>query len=421
MESEKIKRSNFKYLLIIIFISLVLHISTFFLFGMGKPLVGDGYQYHVTAISIIKNFSIPTFGPPVNIRTPGYSLFLLPFYLINSSEIVPRILNIAISLLAIYLAYILALKYVDRKRAIAVSLIVGIYPTVIFFATMVISEPLAMVMVLLLQIYLIKKFSKSNKFTFILTGLMIGYLALIKPNLLLFLPVISIYILIKFGFRRSIIPLILLIVFTALVLTPWVVRNYIKFGGIIALSSNGGYLFWCSNNEDLIKIDGAGKYYEYRITDRWKEIEGLSIVERENVCWKRGIQFYTDNPGRGILFLMKKVYRFINPLQIKEGEFYFWDFTMSYKLLRVFNLFFVIFLSVLFILGIITLHNKEAFFILIIPIIVIFLSSIIWWSSYRFRLISEPSIIIIACAGLFGFIDWVKQRNFTHLKKQKAR
>lgn len=413
--------SCYKYLLLVIIISLLFHITAFLLSGEKKPLLGDGLQYHSMAVSIIKDFSIPTFGPPVNIRTPGYSLFLALFYLIYSSEIVPRILNIALSLLAIYLTYIIALKYLDGKKAIVVAFIVGLYPSVLFFATMVISEPLSMVLVLLLQVYLIKKLGRETKFTFIITGLMIGYLALVRPNLLFFLPVFGIYLLFKLGIRKSIVPLVLVIIFASLVITPWIVRNYVKFGGIITLSSNGGYLFWCSNNEDLLKGNGAGKYYEYRITERWKEIKDLSIVERERECWRRGLQFYTDNPGRGLLFILKKVYRFINPLQIKEGELNFGNLNIDYKLLRVINPLFVILLSILFIVGVILLYRKDGFFILVMPIIVVFLSSIIWWSSYRFRLITEPSIIIIAVAGLFGLIDMIKNKRISSVKKYNAR
>ncbi|MGQ9706512.1 MAG: ArnT family glycosyltransferase [bacterium] len=410
MQNKNLRFGNIKYILLIIVISLLLHISAFFLLGEKKPLLGDGFQYHNIAVSIIKNFSIPSFGPPVNIRTPGYSLFLVPFYLIYTSEIVPRILNIAISLLSIYLTYIISLKYVGSKRAVIVALIVGLHPSVLFFATMVISDPFAMILVLLLQIYLINRFKKSSKLTFVITGLIIGYLALVKPNLLLFLPVLGIYILFKFGFRKSVVPLVLLVLFASLIIAPWIVRNYVKFDGLIALSSNGGYLFWCSNNEDLIRIGSEGKYYEYRITERWKEIEDLSIVEREKECYKRGLQFYKEDFGRGFLFIIKKIYRFINPLQTDKEQIIF-SLIIPTVLLKIVNSIFVVLLFTLFILGVAFLIKNDNFYILIMPIIVIFQSSIIWWSSYRFRLVAEPSIIIISFAGLFGFIDRIKIRK----------
>lgn len=47
-----------------------------------------------------------------------------------------------------------------------------------------------------------------------------------------------------------------------------------------------------------------------------------------------------------------------------------------------------------------SLKNKRGFFILVTPIIVLFISGIIWWSSYRFRMICEPSIMVIVASGV---------------------
>ena len=73
------KKRQWRPLIIIVILSLVAHLTVFFLTTYKKPVLADEVHYHSMALSIIRDLKIPGFGPPVNIRTPGYSIFLVPF------------------------------------------------------------------------------------------------------------------------------------------------------------------------------------------------------------------------------------------------------------------------------------------------------------------------------------------------------
>lgn len=73
----------------------------------------------------------------------------------------------------------------------------------------------------------------------------------------------------------------------AVVISPWVVRNQLRYGGSVVLENQGGYNLWSGNAKQSPKL----------ILDAWGKIKG-GPGARNQVAAERGVRAIRDDPGR---------------------------------------------------------------------------------------------------------------------------
>ncbi|NMB33990.1 MAG: glycosyltransferase family 39 protein [Clostridium sp.] len=187
---------------------------------------------------------------PTAFRPIGYPGTLAILYFIFGSSffgiefMMAKLFNILLSTLIMFLTYKLANQFFGKKIALITLLLYALSPLAITYNSIICSE-LLFSAILMLSIYLY--FNKNNPF---LIGLLIGYLTLIRP-IGVFIPLIFVlYEFIKkdINLKHKVKYVLSFAVAVVLVVTPWIVRNYMAFGEFI-YSTNGGYVFYVNNND----------------------------------------------------------------------------------------------------------------------------------------------------------------------------
>lgn len=130
-------------------------------------------------------------------------------------------------------------------------------------------------------------------------GLTLALLLLLRPNVLLLLPFIALWLAIRHGWRGSALRLFPVLVLATLLLTPWLLRGARLYGEPVFIALHGGGNFLQGNNPCTVAWLRAG--YD----TQWMQLEGFapvpedaSLAQRDAAAMQAGIDWLRENPDR---------------------------------------------------------------------------------------------------------------------------
>ena len=178
-------------------------------------------------------FSMATTSPytPNMWRTPGYSVFLAPFYAFTGSFYPALFAQILLVFLTTVLVFKIARRFMNEKWALGLSLLYIILPTTLLSVATIMNETLY-TLVLVGAIYLFFFSEVKNMYAkWALTGFLLALAAYIKPGslyiLFFFLPAYFVlYLPWKEVSRKHFYAALLMVVVFAGTLAPWCLRNH---------------------------------------------------------------------------------------------------------------------------------------------------------------------------------------------------
>jgi tetratricopeptide (TPR) repeat protein len=335
------------------------------------------------------------------------------------------------------LIYNISLRLFSKKVAVVSSLFASIYGMLIYFDCELLIPVLVIFLNLLLMLLLIQGQETLKYKWWFLSGLILGLSALARPNILIFLPVILIYIIFvkktalsgNISLRIRLVSSLYLIVGVLLLISPVTIRNYIVGKDFVPISSQAGINFYIGNNSKTdgitpvspAKVERIGKYKD----NIWVSSEAiaqetlarnLKPSEISSFWFGKGFEFIRTSPSAFVILFLKKIYLFFGGFEISNNkDIYF--ITKYSSLLRIliwrFGIFFPFgVLSPLALVGMIFLHRDWKKLFLIYGFIVSYIFSIvIFFVCSRFRMPVIPFLIMFASAGLFCLIKQAKEKN----------
>jgi len=217
--------------------------------GFDRVEFGDARDYIDTAASLCESGTYPSQGNLPFFRAPG-----LPFFIALSTACHPR--NIALIKLALALVDSLTVALMvllsfsafrSMRAAILAGLAAALYPLFIVSITDVRSEPLFMFFMTLSLFGLATRRGAVS-------GAALALAALARPVALIFVPLFAIP-----RTRRA----AFLIAFF-LVLAPWALRNYARYGEFILVNDAGGYSLWRGTHPEIARIYSIRDRDEFR-------------------------------------------------------------------------------------------------------------------------------------------------------------
>jgi hypothetical protein len=129
-------------------------------------------------------------------------------------------------------------------------------------------------------------------------GLALGLAALLRQVILLFVPVLAGWLILRR--RRVPMGLALSLVVVALLIAPWTVRNYSTFGRFVLLNSNAGYAFFWANHpvygDNFVAVLSNAQYASLIP----EELRGLDEASLDQALLQDGLRFVADDPIRYI-------------------------------------------------------------------------------------------------------------------------
>ena len=265
---------------------------------------GDAGDYLDTARSICERQVYPERGNLPFFRPPG-----LPFFIAAVSACdVSRVRLIKYALAAVDAGTVVVIFELASGSLLA-GLAAALYPFFIFSTTDVRSEPLFMFL-LTLGVLLLQRGNMPG------AGVATALAALTRPSALICIPLFALFA------RKKAVPFLIA---AALTLTPWMARNYLRFGEIIVVNDAAAYSVWHASHPETRRIYETNDRAEFRRRELEFETRTVHAVARDVAArattpksrdreWRRmAIEDLRREPAESARFMAKKAWLYWRP------------------------------------------------------------------------------------------------------------
>jgi 4-amino-4-deoxy-L-arabinose transferase-like glycosyltransferase len=281
-------------------------------FSDWRPLPDDdAFRYDWTARALADGQGyVHLNGLPTAFWPPGYPLLLAGAYVLFGQSIaVAQLLNVALGAGTVVLVYLLGLRTVGRRPALAAATIVALFPSLIFFTAVTLSEVTFTFLALLAVYLLVVEAQRDRRDVPLLlaAGLVLGFASLVRGQaLLLPLVLVPFWLRSPGGWRPTGQRLGVLLAGMALIVTPWTVRNAVELHAFVPISTNAGVDFWIGHHEgapgDFGNVGGDPLVFSH---------PELTTVQREvrvNAAgFRKGLAYAVTHPAQETTLAAKKL------------------------------------------------------------------------------------------------------------------
>jgi len=301
-------------------------------------LLNNLVQYKSYSFYAFDGQLIPsTFLPPI------YPFFL---YLIKVSTSFKEtnflysiiFIQIILSTYSIYLFYQINQNFFSNKLCLINSTIFSLIPLNIYACGQISSVNLQIVFSLLFLKFLFLILKKQSQKNILIFSIISGLLILTRGEFILIFFLISVFIILNK--KIKLINLIKIVMVVFLVISPYLVRNYIHFNQIFLVKSLG-YNLWKGNNE-LSLVSGYETLERNEFSNLASKLNNLEKnkyyeVNKDNILLDEAISNLTKDSFRYFKLFFKKLF-----------SYYFFDINSNYPgYYNFFHIFPIIILSIL--------------------------------------------------------------------------
>jgi 4-amino-4-deoxy-L-arabinose transferase-like glycosyltransferase len=370
-----------------------------------RPVRGDGREFHLLAnvladtgrylqpfMYLYRDRVIPTTEKP-----PLYPTVLaIPSALGLDSVDAHRVVSCLLGASAVVLIGLLGRRVGGPRVGLIAAAIAAVYPALWMLDASVRSESLylPLIALVLLLAYQVTSWRRAA-----LLGVAIGLAALTRSEALLLLP------LLLFAVPRG--KRLVVVAGCALVVSPWLVRNWITFDQPTGISTNEGGLFAGANCNSAYYTPLIGTWACFPVNDpAWGDNEAVISGHLR----KRALDYASDHAGRvpavvGVRVL--RVWDLWSPSKAADLEASIADRNIHAQQAAMVALYLLIPFAIG---GAVVLRRRgEPLRILLAPIVFVTLVAALSYGSTRFRVAAEPAIVVLASVGLAA--AWKRVRS----------
>lgn len=359
----------------------------------------DGRAYHDIAVNLLARHEfITAMDPPHRLdepfanRPPLTPFFLAAVYAVTGPS--PRAAQVAMAFagaLGCALVVVLGRQLFGSTVGWLSGLIAAGYPFFVFLTSVSLTENLAIPLYVALVILLVRIRDQPRLRDAWLAGVVVGLAALNKPTALGLLPFLVLWLAIIWRTQpqqvvRMATPIVLATMFVVL---PWTVRNYLRLGEIIAVTTQAGGALYASNgfhaDYAIEKLENGATGW-YGLPGSGPKLDGLSRAEADRREFRLALAFIREHPQKFLEQAYRKVRIFWGayPHPIHRAS---WAAT-----------------AVLSLIGLgISLPAWRRLMPLYLLIVQTALISVFFSAMPRFRAPIEPFLLIFAAVALVGF------------------
>ena len=229
----------------------------------------------------------------------GYSGFLaLAYRVFGESPHVANLANVAVGSLLAVVTFLLAREALPRGRAILAGAIVALHPGLVLYGALVMSEPLAALLVMLAFWIAVRGAPRGRvPLAMLAAGLVLGLGVLVRPQAILCAPALALALpreakaSVARELRRRALPAVLACAATLAPVLPWTARNCRVMDACALVSTNAGW------NLAIGAFPRAtGRFETLRSSDGCREVTGQVQQDR---CWMAyGLAHIRQDPAR---------------------------------------------------------------------------------------------------------------------------
>ena len=417
---SKIYRSSAGFMLAIFFCALLIRILfNVLILDISRPFEGDESIYFERAIDFINGDWIGS-----SQRPPLLGTILVPSFLIFGDTLeIGRFVNILISSASCPAIYALGCTLLKSENSSKLGAIIWtLYPPSIWYAGALLTESLSALLIILVLTMLLKTVRSTSLKDGVILGILVGLLALNRSlYLMLFIPVLLfLFACIRPRIVTNLKPLsltkrnlgvtLLVLVTYIVVVSPWVVHNYIALGKFIPHSTQGGQVLMYSNEK--IKNDRIQEGSYIKNLETFHKTLGNSTSD----------EFQADSIKRNIAMRsIKNDWNYL-PKPIVNRFKNFWSsrpdpYDNSWTLNDTIMASIWVPILFFFILGV---FQNRLMFNLPVVILISYTCVLVlpFWGTPRFRYPIDPLIVLMGSSGMLTFyslsiVNSLKRMHFS--------
>jgi 4-amino-4-deoxy-L-arabinose transferase-like glycosyltransferase len=270
-----------------------------------SPLISDDKDYDAIARAVVHGEGYSFEGKPTAYRLPAYPLVLAAAYFFFGERHYPvKVLQMVFDLASCLLLFAIGKKLFSAKVGLLAAAILALFPIQILYVTHLMTETIFTTIFLLIFWLVVADEKGSYRiWNDLLLGALIGVGVLFRSPVGLVPLVILMYRWKAGRSGRHIVRSGAAMFFAMLlVLSPWLVRNYIEFQRI-TVTSNGGVNFWIGNHKNA-----SGSY---SFPDSNNPLAAIDDdFQRSDMGVKLGLEFIRSHPVDEVVIIGKKFAHF---------------------------------------------------------------------------------------------------------------
>lgn len=333
-------------------------------------------------------------------RPPGIALVWSAVYkVVGHRYDAIRVLHCLFSAGTIGLTFVLGNRLYGPTVGWLAAITYAVFPSVLLYSTELISEPISTFIFLAYLTSCLSFYDSPHWRHALLAGLLLGFGMLCRPATMFMIPLTVLWLawLLRKD-KQSVLVSLLIPLVAAIVLLPWVIRNYLVFEKFVPFATMGGSALLQGNNR-IVAMDPA--LYGYSIWDtkipeyRDALIAPNNEYERDKIAGSLARTWILENPGVWLSILPKKMARGWTPfLQPHTSRLFRWGTLLSWGPVLLLFLISVIptFVS--------AIRAGKPDWILHLGILHFVATTLIFFGNARYRHSIEPLCFILAAVTL---------------------
>ena len=236
------KKDMGKNIVIITFAALLLRLC-FVFFAPQQPVTSDAAGYDTIACNLVTGHGFSVIADvPTPGRAPGYPFFLsIIFFVFGHKLLVVRVLQTLLSALTVTAVYYITREVSEDKYSPAAAWMTALYPPLVGYSGLVLSETLFTFMLVLTILTLIRAVYGPTLRYSIISGALLGMTTLVRPTTIIYLPVVFLVLIIARwkDIKTLLFRGVLITAAFVFSIAPWTWRNYRDFGVLLPVASGG--------------------------------------------------------------------------------------------------------------------------------------------------------------------------------------
>ena len=243
-----------------------------------EDLTIDEQLHYAWALYISKGNLI---GDSAFFRAPLYPYFLaLLFKLFAANLHAVFVIQHLIGIVTGWLIYRVGRDMFSYTTGVLALMLYVLAPTFIYFEETLLLDFLILPLNLTAFLFLHKAVTNRSNYAWVFCGIFLGLSTLTRPNILIFMPFLAVWILIyvskQIGLKKALIRIIILAATVSIVIMPITLRNYIVSNKFALIATQGGINFYLGNNRDATGLSA----YMPTLGFAWDYEDCVQIAEK---------------------------------------------------------------------------------------------------------------------------------------------
>lgn len=385
----------------------------------------DDVYYDNWALEISKGGIL---GKEVFYGLPLYPYILgFIYFIFGHALFTAKLINAIFSSISCVMLYLVGRNAFNKSTGLIAAAIFTFYNASLFHENILCSTSLATLLCLSMISLLFSINKKDALFKWAGLGLLAGITALANASVLLFVPFIIYWILIRFkgDSKKKLFTRISIMLISILsIITITAVRNYVVGKDFVPITSHSGITFYAGNNPlsngafrlpPELERDIPTTRMRSQVIAEEKLGRQLKPSEVSGFWFGEGIRFIKSDPMLYTKMFFKKIYLFWWTKEIQE--------VMSIKFLKQFSsvlrlpLFGFALISPLSILGLLLSFDRKRKdrILLYMFLSSVVISTALYFVNSRYRMIAEPVLILFAASALYILYNKLKEKRYAYL------